>query len=252
MIYLKQNLLPIKGFSAFTLLFFVFIRKDWWNDSRVTAESKLSMLKHESYHGIQQLICIICYVMLFSIANIWLHLSWWLLCLAPTVFYVIYVIDLIFHGYKNNIFEKPAYKHNLTCKCNKFICKYLNSYWLIVDDVYANAIESQTLIDSLNKQLSTCKTELTKLQQNNLALSTTYSDLLATYNATKAKYLAVCEQVTHYSEQIATMQQQINDLKQQIEDLQKDPEGSIHDDDTECNGADCISTMKVADTFTIY
>lgn len=78
MIKIYNNLIPFKGFKAITLWPFIFIRGK---------ECSQICINHENIHGRQQLELLI----------------------IP--FYIIYIIEWIFKGYRNISFEKEAYNN---------------------------------------------------------------------------------------------------------------------------------------------
>lgn len=79
MLIIRNKLIPFKGFKAITLWPFIFIRKG-------CSFNEID-LNHESIHGRQQLELLI----------------------IP--FYIIYLIEQIFKGYRNISFEKEAYNN---------------------------------------------------------------------------------------------------------------------------------------------
>lgn len=78
MIKIYNNLIPFKGFKAITLWPFIFIRG---------IECSQVCINHENIHGRQQLELLI----------------------IP--FYIIYLIEWVFKGYRNISFEKEAYNN---------------------------------------------------------------------------------------------------------------------------------------------
>lgn len=90
MIYVKNNIIPSKGFKAITLWPFVF-----YKGKPLTPVQK----NHEKIHGEQQKELLI------------------------LIFYLIYLIETVFKGYKNISFEKEAYKHEANFNyLNERIC----------------------------------------------------------------------------------------------------------------------------------
>ena len=79
MLIIHNKLIPFKGFKAITLWPFIFVRKE-------CSFSEID-LNHESIHGRQQLELLI----------------------IP--FYLIYIVEWIFKGYRNISFEKEAYSN---------------------------------------------------------------------------------------------------------------------------------------------
>jgi hypothetical protein len=77
MIWIKNRLIPFDGYKAITIFPFVF-----YKGSKPT----LKTINHENIHGKQQIELLI----------------------IP--FYIIYLIEAIFKGYKNISFEKEAYR----------------------------------------------------------------------------------------------------------------------------------------------
>lgn len=76
---IRNKLIPFKGFKAITLWPFIFVRKE-------CSFSNID-LNHENIHGRQQLELLI----------------------IP--FYIIYIIEWIFKGYRKISFEKEAYSN---------------------------------------------------------------------------------------------------------------------------------------------
>jgi hypothetical protein len=76
MIYVNNKLIPFEGYKAITIFPFVF-----YKGSYPTKEAR----NHEAIHGRQQIELLLVF------------------------FYVIYIIEAIFKGYKNISFEKEAY-----------------------------------------------------------------------------------------------------------------------------------------------
>ena len=79
MVIIKNNIIPVKGFKAITLWPFIFVRKE-------CSFNEID-LNHENIHGKQQLELLI----------------------IP--FYLIYIVEWIFKGYRNISFEKEAYNN---------------------------------------------------------------------------------------------------------------------------------------------
>lgn len=79
MLIIPNKLIPVKGFKAITLWPFIFVRKE-------CSFNEID-LNHENIHGRQQLELLI----------------------IP--FYIIYLIEWIFKGYRNISFEKEAYSN---------------------------------------------------------------------------------------------------------------------------------------------
>jgi len=77
MIWIKNKIIPFKGYNAITIYPFVFYRK-----------KSMKTFRHESIHAQQQIELLI----------------------IP--FYIIYLIEAIFKGYKNISFEKEAYSND--------------------------------------------------------------------------------------------------------------------------------------------
>lgn len=75
MIYIKNKLIPFGDYNAITIYPFVFFKKDL---------SKID-INHEEIHGKQQLELFVIF------------------------FYLIYLVEFIFKGYRNISFEKEAY-----------------------------------------------------------------------------------------------------------------------------------------------
>lgn len=80
MIIVKNNIIPFKGYKAISIWPFIFVRKDCKFDD--------VCLNHEKIHLVQQLELLI----------------------IP--FYIIYLVEWIFKGYKNISFEKEAYSND--------------------------------------------------------------------------------------------------------------------------------------------
>ena len=80
MLVIRNKLIPFKGIKAITIWPFIFIRKG-------CSFNEID-LNHESIHGRQQLELLI----------------------IP--FYIIYLIEQIFKGYRNISFEKEAYNND--------------------------------------------------------------------------------------------------------------------------------------------
>lgn len=76
----RNSIIPFKGYKAITIWPFIFVRKECSFDE--------VDLNHESIHGRQQLELLI----------------------IP--FYIIYLIEQIFKGYRNISFEKEAYNND--------------------------------------------------------------------------------------------------------------------------------------------
>ena len=79
MLIIHNKLIPVKGFKAITLGPFIFVRKE-------CSFNEID-LNHENIHGRQQLELLI----------------------IP--FYLIYIVEWIFKGYRNISFEKEAYSN---------------------------------------------------------------------------------------------------------------------------------------------
>ena len=79
MLIIYNKLIPVKGFKAITLWPFIFVRKE-------CSFNEID-LNHENTHGRQQLELLI----------------------IP--FYLIYIVEWIFKGYRNISFEKEAYSN---------------------------------------------------------------------------------------------------------------------------------------------
>lgn len=79
MVIIKNNIIPFKGFKAITLWPFIFVRKNYsFNEID---------LNHENIHGKQQLELLI------------------------ILFYIIYLVEWLFKGYRDISFEKEAYNN---------------------------------------------------------------------------------------------------------------------------------------------
>ena len=96
MVIIKNNIIPFKGFKAITLWPFIFVRKNCsFNETD---------LNHENIHGKQQLELLVIF------------------------FYIIYVIEWIFKGYRKISFEIEAYENeeNLDYLKNREFFAWLN------------------------------------------------------------------------------------------------------------------------------
>ena len=106
MIVVSRFMVP-KGFAAMTIFPFVFVaRKELKKNDR--------LINHEKIHIRQQLEYLIPSMLLnFGFISLIGVSPWWLLlCILPflnsSLFYIWYVIEAIFKGYKNISFEKEA------------------------------------------------------------------------------------------------------------------------------------------------
>ncbi len=100
----KNNILPPKGYNAIAIFPFIFIRKD----VKITDR----LINHEKIHLKQESVLILISMYVLVPIILYLSLTWWLLLLSYSTFYILYSIFYLIYGYKNNPFEKEAYEND--------------------------------------------------------------------------------------------------------------------------------------------
>ena len=106
-----NDIIPLKGFQAITILPFIFARKKY-------KELAEHVVNHESIHLRQQLEVLVVASAVMASAILAFGLSWWWLCIVPFAYYILYCIEYVIRlcaygrgheAYRNISFEQEAF-----------------------------------------------------------------------------------------------------------------------------------------------
>lgn len=108
---IRNNILPFGQYKAIWLFGFIFVKaKKNENISRTTID-------HEKIHGRQYLEV----TLLLSPIIIFLSFYWiYSLLFIPFIFYIWYIVEWLFKGYRGISFEREAYKYQNNIESRKF------------------------------------------------------------------------------------------------------------------------------------
>lgn len=254
MVIIKNNCLPAKDYAAITIMFLIFIRKEWWlNANRY---ERAETCKHENWHVMQWSHVTLVSCILFSVANIWLNLAWSWMFASVFVYYVIYFMSYLFNliryrehskAYHNIVFEKPAYKHDANCECGGMVCNYLNEKWCssiiecrnhekIVKDLKTALESSRKAEADLRKQLKLAEANIEGFSKN--------------LDDANKQIAALNEEIVSYQNVVATLQAKIDELTkpEQEPEPEPEPENPEHDCKQDCE----IGEAEVGESLRVH
>lgn len=251
MVIIKNNVLPVKGYAAITIMFLIFIRKEWWLDAN--KYERAQACKHENWHVMQWSHVTLVSCILFSIANVWLNLPWSWMFASVLVYYLIYVLSYLFNiiryrnhskAYHNIVFEKPAYKHDANCQCGGMVCNYLNEKWCSSIIECANhkkiVADLKKALESARKTESDLRKQLKIAEANIDGFSKNLDDANSQIDGLKAE-------LTLWQNTAAELQAKIDELTKP--EPEPDPENP---NDHECSD-DCeIGEAMVGDNLRVH
>lgn len=104
--------IPIPGFIAMSVLFWLFIRKEYKHTTKLTKD----LIRHEGIHGLQQLELLVLSLFVAGVTSFFTGLHWWMLVnavLFPLLLYgFCWLVEIILppynQAYRNICFETEA------------------------------------------------------------------------------------------------------------------------------------------------
>lgn len=255
MVIIKNNVLPVKDYAAITIMFLIFIRKEWWLDAN--RYERAETCKHENWHVMQWSHVTLVSCILFSVANIWMNIAWSWMFASVLVYYLIYVLSYLFNiiryrnhskAYHNIVFEKPAYKHDAKCQCGGMVCSYLNEKWCssIIECANHEKIVSdlKKALESARKTESDLRKQLKYAEANIEGFSKNLDDANRQIDGLKAD-------IVKYQSKVEELQAKIDELTKPAPEPEPKPEPE-KPNDHDCSD-DCeIGEAAVGDNLRVH
>lgn len=255
MVIIKNNVLPIKGYAAITIMFLIFIRKEWWLDANRYEHAQAC--KHENWHVMQWSHVTLVSCILFSIANVWLNLPWSWMFASVLVYYLIYVLSYLFNiiryrnhskAYHNIVFEKPAYKHDANCQCGGMVCNYLNEKWCSSIIECAN---HEKIVADLKKALEISRKSESDLRKQLKIAEANIEGFSRNLNDANNEIDRLKADIIKYQSKVEELQAKIDELTKPAPEPEPDPDPE-NPNDHECSD-DCeIGEAMVGDNLRVH
>lgn len=255
MVIIKNNVLPIKGYAAITIMFLIFIRKEWWLDAN--RYERAQACKHENWHVMQWSHVTLVSCILFSIANVWLNLPWSWMFASVLVYYLIYVLSYLFNiiryrnhskAYHNIVFEKPAYKHDAKCQCGGMVCNYLNEKWCSSIIECAN---HEKIVSDLKKALESARKTESDLRKQLKIAEANIDSFSKNLDEANKQIDGLKAELTLWQNTAAELQAKIDELTKPAPEPEPDPDPE-NPNDHECSD-DCeIGEAMVGDNLRVH
>ena len=255
MVIIKNNCLPVKGYAAITIMFLIFIRKEWWLDAN--RYERAQTCKHENWHVMQWSHVTLVSCILFSVANIWMNIAWSWMFASVLVYYLIYALSYLFNivryrshskAYHNIIFEKHAFNHVAECQGGVMVSISLNEKWCssIIECANHEKIVSdlKKALESARKTESDLRKQLKMAEANIDGFSKNLDEANKQIDGLKAE-------LTLWQNTAAELQAKIDELTKPAPEPEPDPDPE-NPNDHECSD-DCeIGEAIVGDNLRVH
>lgn len=255
MVIIKNNVLPVKGYAAITIMFLIFIRKEWWLDAN--RYERAETCKHENWHVMQWSHVTLVSCILFSVANIWMNIAWSWMFASVLVYYLIYVLSYLFNiiryrnhskAYHNIVFEKPAYKHDAKCQCGGMVCSYLNEKWCSSIIECAN---HEKIVSDLKKALESARKTESDLRKQLKYAEANIEGFSKNLDAANSQIDVLKADIVKYQLKVEELQAKIDELTKPAPEPEPEPEPE-KPNDHDCSD-DCeIGEAAVGDNLRVH